>query len=435
MVGLCTMAMPVVAVARAAADSTSAPALGFFDVTAEATGIGGSVGDPTAQPYPTAAGLVPNSVAEIQPGPSGHALSSVAWPGPLAGNAGSLVNVIGTPLPSDVVANGNDPVKAEAAASGGGRDDQTLGPMSASVDGGTVVAKAAFADFAAPGAVSAARVATTSRTALAGSKLVAIADSELHGVEVAGTLRIDTIHTTAQGTTDGSSATTEPTVVVSGVTVAGQAATLDDKGLHLVGSNQPSPLDGAVSAANQALSAMKMTAYVTKPLQQDTSAGSASLDTGAVIVQWDAGGGQLFTAVLGGASVILRATAGDALGGAGALALPSAPPSGSAALTAMPALQSPGAPTVPLPSGSDTAGPPGGFAVSAPGGRRAPAKLAGPLDLTPAASFPDRPPFGWVLVGILGAAMFGSGLHRMRDRAVAAAGTASTCPLERGSRG
>src|SRR4051812_20685781 len=173
------LATPVVAAAQT---NDSSPSIGFYDVTAEATGIGASVGDPTSQPYPLAAGLVPNSVAQAGAGPSGHALSSIAWPGPLAGNAGSLANVIGTPLPPEVVSNGNDPVKAEAQSAGGGRDEQTVGPMSAVVDGDTVEAKAAVADFSAPGLVSAARVVTKSRDFTDSGKIVAVAESNLQGV-------------------------------------------------------------------------------------------------------------------------------------------------------------------------------------------------------------------------------------------------------------
>ena len=52
------------------------------------------MGDPSSQPYPVAAGLVPNAVAQLSAGPSGHALATMAWPGPLAGNAGSLVSIL-----------------------------------------------------------------------------------------------------------------------------------------------------------------------------------------------------------------------------------------------------------------------------------------------------------------------------------------------------
>ena len=47
-------------------------------------------------------------------------------------------------------------MKAEAAATGG-RDEKSLGPMSAVVDGDQVESKTALADFAAPGLISAAR--------------------------------------------------------------------------------------------------------------------------------------------------------------------------------------------------------------------------------------------------------------------------------------
>jgi len=42
-------------------------------------------------------GVVPETVAMLRKGPIGYALSSIAWPGVLAGNIGSIVIVAGGP--------------------------------------------------------------------------------------------------------------------------------------------------------------------------------------------------------------------------------------------------------------------------------------------------------------------------------------------------
>src|SRR5207248_10759003 len=91
--GVVLLATPVMA-AAAPTDSSSSdqPQIGLYDVTAESTGIGAPMGDPSSQPYPVAAGLVPNALAQLSAGPSGHALATMMWPGPLAGNAGTLAN-------------------------------------------------------------------------------------------------------------------------------------------------------------------------------------------------------------------------------------------------------------------------------------------------------------------------------------------------------
>src|SRR5206468_6279142 len=126
-------------------------------------------------------------------GPSGQAQASIRWPGPLLGNAGSQANVIGTPLPPDVVGNLNDPVVARANAGGGARDDQSLGPMKAVVDGNNSTAMASFTEFDAPGVVSAARVVTESHSYVDGGNAISVATSELDGVAIAGVIRIASI--------------------------------------------------------------------------------------------------------------------------------------------------------------------------------------------------------------------------------------------------
>jgi hypothetical protein len=417
----------------AVASADDSGGVGFFDVTANATGIGASFGDPTSSPYPVAAGLVPNTVAQLTAGPSGQAQASVLWPGPLAGNAGSLANVIGTPLPPEVVSNANYPVVARASSAAGGSDEDTLGPMHAKVAGSDSTASTTLSNVDAPGVLTAAKVVTTSHSFLDGGKPTAVGESVLEGVTVAGgVLSIGTIHTVAQGATDGAQATTSQKVTVAGVTVNGQPATIDRSGLHMSGSSVPagSVLDGG----KPALDPFGVTAYVTDPRSQSSTGGSGAIESGSVIVVWSPpSSGQYFVVVLGGSSVAVRATPGSdfAAGGGGAgdffapaeptavLPTPSFSPSAGSAGAALDALQ------------SSTAGGGRGATAGSGSAAAAPIQSGAPLDLAVAVT--DRPPLGWVLIGIVGACLLGLGVHSFRQQALAAAVAGTHCPLEKGS--
>jgi hypothetical protein len=421
-----------VAIAQTGGDS----AVGFFDVTGEATGIGASFGDPTTQPYPDAAGLVPNTLAELAAGPSGQAQASILWPGPLLGNAGSLANVIGTPLPPDVVANLNDPVVARANAAGGGRDDKSLGPMHAVVDGTSSTASADFTDFNAPGVVSAARVVTESVSSLDGGKVTSTATSELEGLDIGGVLEIGHVRTVASGSTDGVRAATTHEVEVTGATVNGQAATIDEAGLHFGG--QTIPVGPITDGVKPALDPFGLHAYVTKPVEQSASGGAGQVMSGAVVVVWepppppDQFPDQLkskskFVVVLGGSSVHVSGAPSSDLAAA---ASPGDFFAAPAPQTVLPT------PSFSPPAGSGaavdalTAGAAGSAVAPALGGRRGPAAGFSSPAFQDAAAVSDRVPFGWVLIGIIGACLMATGMQAIRQRAITAAGSTTRCPLE-----
>jgi hypothetical protein len=415
--GLVMVAGSIAGIASASADQP--PALGFFDVTASSAGIGASFGDPNSQPYPVAAGLVPNSVASLSTGPSGQAQSSVLWPGPLLGNAGSLANVIGTPLPPEVVSSANDPVVARASAGGGGSDEQTLGPMAAKVEGSDSRAATALDDVDAPGVVTAAKVVATAHSYLEGATAVSIGASTLQGVDVAGVLHISNIHTVAKGTTDGTTAATKQEVIVSGATLNGQAVTIDRDGIH-AGSGTV-PLGSALTGAKPALDPMGIRAFVTEPLAQTSSGGAASIESGSLVVEWSPPGSTYsFTVVLGGSSANVRATpATDAASAVGDVFTP-----GSDAVLPAPApLGGDVAPVAASPEPATAPAPHTGPATGAP--------LQRGTDLQLAAAVTDRPPIGWVVIGVLGAALLGIGLHSLRNQALVAALAGTSCPLER----
>jgi hypothetical protein len=431
--GVAFMLSPVAAALAQTAEETE---LGVFDVLADATGIGGSMGDPSASPYPVAAGLIPNAVAQLGSGPSGRAVSSIAWPGPLLSNAGSLANVVGTPLPPEVVANANYPVKAEANAGGGGRDEQTVGPMAAVVDGAESAARTALSDFNAPGLVSAARVVTKSRSFLEDGAAVAIAESDLQGVEIAGLIQIESIRTIAKGTTNGVEATTEHSVVVSGVTVGGQGATLDHEGLHLGDQSNPNPLEPVLDGAGAALEGLGMRAFVTKPLEQRADGGTAVLHSGAVVFDWNFfDSGQIVTIVLGGASVRVQATPGSSFGTGDAGGDFFSSPDGFGGGTATLGGGGGGGGGSFSPSTASDFGPvsSGGTGGSVAGGGVAPPPGGDALSFSSASAVSDRVPLGWMIIGMVGMAMVGTSLHGMRASALAGVAAGTTCPFERGA--
>jgi hypothetical protein len=394
--------------------------LGFFDVSADATGIGASFGDPKSQPYPVAAGLVPNSVAQLSAGPSGQAQSSILWPGPLLGNAGSLANVIGTPLPPEVVANLNFPVVARANAGGGGREEKTLGPMHAVVDAKGSRATTALTDFNAPGVASAARVLTQSETSADAGKASSRATSELQGVDIAGAVKIGRVRTVATGTTDGVRATTDHAVEVTGVSVGGQAATIDADGLHVGGTAVP--VGSATGGAKPVLEGLGLSAYVTKPIEDSSTAGSGHVNSGSVVIVWSPPqSGQYFTVVLGGSAVNVNGTPGSELAGAKPAGGFFAPP-GTESVLPTPSF-SPSADAVgstPLPASS----------AASPAPAANPPSLGG-SPLQEAAAVSDRVPFGWVLIGLVGACLVGNGLRTVRQRTLDASAITTRCPLER----
>jgi hypothetical protein len=410
-------------VAAAFAEEGDASGVGTFRAFGDANGIGLSLEQPNSGSAPVPAqGLVPNAYAELSSGPAGFALSTIAWPGPLVGNAGGLANVVGTPLPPDVVANANDPVKVQAQSSGGARDEQSIGPMYALVDGHQSVARSTISDFTSPGVASAARVFSRARTYIDDSgALVSEAVSELQGVEIAGLVKIDNIMTSTTVTTsDGE--TFEPKVksTLTGVSIQDQKFVIDETGMHTPSGDEASPTDPIADGINQIITNMGMTAFVTKPAVQKIEGGAAIVRSGSVVLFWQMDPNTQSVVTLGGAAVTIRATPG---GGGGLADLGG----GDSFL-----------------SGSGTVGDLGGGGSFDPGGFSSPSSSGGgggggtsggntvqaPFALGGVTPVSDRVPFGWMLIGIIGALMLGSGLHGLRTKVLEGALLSSVCPLD-----
>ena len=322
-------------------------------------------------------------------------------------------------MPADVLAKGNYPVRAEAAASGGARDEKSVGPMVALVDEKQSISNTSISDFTSPAIVSAGRVATKARSYLNGAQAGSAADSIVEDVEIGGIVHIDSIRTTATAVTDGETATLDHKVTVSGVTVAGQGATIDQDGMHFGPSDSASPSDALAEGFNQGFASAGMQAFVTKPSENQTSGGAGTVSSGAVVFIWNLGdSGQKVVLTLGGATAHVQATPGsaldlgtDSLGSFG---------SGDLGSSGFGSLNSP----VDLNATGSFASPGRAGRVGAP--------VTGvPLGFENASALGGRVPMGWVLIGMLGMFLFGAGLNGVRANALAAATAGTPCPLER----
>ncbi|MBA3655488.1 MAG: hypothetical protein H0W70_15000, partial [Actinobacteria bacterium] len=310
---------------------------------------------------------------------SGHALASIAWPSALAGNAGSLLLLLGpfpctpsalfdalglpiTTICSPVGVRGevmdqyhylNSPVRAEALNPGKSSDENT-------VPGGKMTARAGPSEVAADAVLGAVLVSdveqagtsrATSAVKVTGPK-TAVADARSAISDIAfagGEVTIGSVMSVAHGETDGAAATSSGATTVHDMKVHGIPVTVDNKGVHA--SDQTADAVGpATAAANQALAGFGITMYVTRPTQM-TKGALTTFDAGSLIIDWQppgAPGGVVFE--FGGAHVVAAATlpfdellgdtpsAADAIGGAAfsppSLAADGGGGSGGAGLTA-----------------------------------------------------------------------------------------------------
>jgi hypothetical protein len=282
--------------------------------------------EPTAQAHPEGQGAAPYTTSLLAGGGLGYALSTVAWPGAYGGNAGSLVLValpsqIGPVPRPDAVTDAvktlspslQYPIKAEARA--GSAPDASFGQipgttLTSHADGNDVHALADVQGASQPGAATYGNLHSDSSSTLNGNSVKALANSVVHDVNLAGgAVKIKTLTSTATATTDGSNSSSNGGTTVSGLTVGGQPAYLDQDGLHIGSSNQPANA-AAAEAANQVLTNFGMKVYVSQP-QTERPAGGVTYQASSVVWTWaPPGSSNLFVLTLGGARVSVSAGAG-----------------------------------------------------------------------------------------------------------------------------
>lgn len=374
-----------------------------FDAVAASDGVGSSFGDPNSQPYPVAAGQMGHTEATMSQGPAGYALASTAWPGPLVANAGSLAALLGGPPQAG---QANYAGRAEAFSAGPTEAD--LGAMHAEVDGYVSQATNRVEDAEGQPGMSFGDVSTLSRSAFEAEVVKATSTCTASDIAFGeGAVKIGSVHTESESTTTGSESTAGGRTIVSGMTVAGAPAEVDEEGVRFT-----DPVTAPIQ--EQMLDQMGISMFVAKP-RATQEANRASYDAGPLVVIWEPprSGGYLFIYSICGSdtSVSLRAGAGFV------------PPT-----TAPPTLRT----TPPtLSGGASRPGPSPSAPTPAPPTTVAPAEPAGEVALAeePVSFVRDLALWPYV-VGALCCIAAGFGLSRAHDEALALRAAGAACPLE-----
>jgi hypothetical protein len=421
-------------VASARADTT----LGSYSVIASAPGMEFTEDEPSAQAHPEGQGDVPYTTSLLDNVGLGYALSTIAWPGAYGGNAGSLVLValpstIGPVPRPDAVTDAvtavspalQYPIRAEARS--GSAPDASYGQipgttLTSHADANDVHAIADVEGAQQPGAATYGNLHSDSSSTLNGNSVKALANSTMQNIELAGgVIKIKSLISTATATTDGSSSEANGATLVKGLTVAGQAAYLDQDGLHIGSSSQPANA-AASSAANQALAGFNMKVYVSQP-QLDRSNGTTTYQASSVLWTWNPpGSSNVFVLTLGGARVSVAAGAG--------FDLPSQPTPDSGAGVASSDTGGSDASVLGSTGVSGDTGVlgPSGVPTSAGTGTGSTGRAARDIGGVNIAKTFGGIGAGWLLAGLVGALLIGFGASRLIadlvDRPPA------TCPLE-----
>jgi hypothetical protein len=325
---LCLAGAALPLVTATAEDAEPGSGLGSFSLSANAPVLQVREEDPADQCSATPAGtagcegVVNESVSSLSNGPIGHALSSVAWPGTLAGNLGTLLVVLsGGQVPDDATAL-NSPVRADAHIGGPNPvvTDYPPAPappavhMKADAEATKVTAEATVGGAQSTPVGSIGTSTSRTATTLTGvSAAQATAHSEVHDVTIAGVLHLGSITSDATATTDGSVAKASGHTVVTGATVAGVPVSIDENGVTVQTQNLPFPQQ-ATDAVNTALAGAGMTIALSQP-HGTPSGASVTYDAGSLVLFWQQQPGRALSAVLGGAQVSVTSSPGFSFGG------------------------------------------------------------------------------------------------------------------------
>ena len=420
-----------------------------LDARAQAVNIVHDSPDSPSPTHPDFDGSVPAAQSTTDTGPIGHGLAAIFWPGPLGGNFGAALKQINevcapplpvpgappvcAPVPEDLKKNGNyfnDPVRAETFYPQAPQDTDYKNIPGVTMNshitdsGKKVAAFASLDGFGAAGVGAIANLTAQTTNTLTDSTGTTEAKSEADNVVLAGGMvTIARVLSTAKMTTDGQNASGEGHTTVDGLKIAGQAATVDDQGVHIGGQSNPAQKQ----INNQLAQALAKSGLTMKLVSNDNSINGAtgSVTAGSLVIQYQDNQNQLvpgggihndFAVSLGGATASVDSTQGSNFdlgetpteaagvdnGGETAVAGPEIPPAGL----------------------GDIATPPSSLASAVPRGRSA-AVL--PLRLT-LNSFGLA--WGLVLFAVLAALGVAFGLRRLTDDVFASAPAEAACPLE-----
>lgn len=417
-------ALVLPAVASAAPDAAAEPgsAFGSFNLAANAPAVQVRFDDGSncaGKPGGTAGceGVVPETVSQLRNGPIGYGLSSVVWPGTLAGNLGSLILAANPNAPSQASML-NSPVRAESRT-GAGPDTVTNNSypgttMTATAKDDAVSAKADVASSQSAPVGSFGNTTSATSVRLTGPAL-AVADAASRADDVnlaAGAVTIGSVTSTVNATTDGRKATAKGRTVVNDLRIGGVPVTIDDKGITVQGQNVPAN-SAAASAVNTVITNLGMSIALSQPMGKPEG-GKVVYNAGSLIFAWKTQGGT-FTAIFGGATVAVAAVQGGGfnLGDFGAappfVPAPVAPVTGGGDFVAAPAVGGAAPPSVPDNS------PPLTAPVAAPA-----QEPVAPLLTAAGVPLPGPASPAYLVIGLLGVGLILAGMRQLPDRVLEA---------------
>ncbi len=241
---------------------------------------------------------MPKSTAALSAGPVGHGLSAVVFPGQLVANPQALADSAGYATPFKIP---GWPLRAEADTAGPTETNDT-----STVPGAVMHARAkdevVTADTSYPSWSQAVADFGSSRTTSTvkreGNLVVSESRSVLHDIGVLGGLiHVESLTATARATSNGKKGTTKGDIRFTGVTVAGQAATIDGSGVHFTGS-PTSDLVRQARAVMDALAAGGITVRIGEPVDQHSGPLARRTAPGLMIESTMNAGGTPLGAVL-----------------------------------------------------------------------------------------------------------------------------------------
>ncbi|MGH9188403.1 MAG: choice-of-anchor P family protein, partial [Acidimicrobiales bacterium] len=216
---------------------------GGFKLAARGAGMSLAYDSPgliSGAPSPLIQVGLPEASSNMSSGPSGYALASLAYPGPLLADLASVLGQAGYDV--DIPAY---PVRTQAFyPSGPTEENQSVGAgqmVSTTTETGSN-ALAVYGGAELPALLRVGAVTSATDTHVEQGQVVSRTRVELAGVELlAGVVRIESIVTDIVAAGNGTDAATDGATTVGGVTVLGLPATLDAAGLHLGTAPGPGP--------------------------------------------------------------------------------------------------------------------------------------------------------------------------------------------------
>ena len=185
-------------------------------------------------PSPLFAASLPESLTNMDSGPSGYALASLVYPGPLVSDLPTVLALGGVPNANQIPSY---PVRSQAYYPAGPTDasqDVGSGRETVSASEKTANAQTVYGAMQLPPVFNAGSIVSTSSSGVEADQIVTRTRVEMSNVDIAlGVVHMDSIVTDLVATSNGNDAATDGTTTVSGVKVLGHPATIDATGVHL----------------------------------------------------------------------------------------------------------------------------------------------------------------------------------------------------------